>query len=559
MAPFKRKYASSSADSIEKAICAVHRGTSLRAAAKEHGVNRQTLKNKISNQHRGSYGRPTAVDADFEAYIAKRFVLLCDWGFPVTSDVLKFIVKDYLDASRITISCFRDNIPGSKWIRNFIRRNGLSRRNVSNIARRRAAVDRTIITDYFNELKRTVENVPAENIVNYDETALVDDSGKRKCIVKRGTKYPEAVANHAKSGISVMFAGSANGDLLPPYIVYKSKNLYKQWTVGGPDGAKYTFTKSGWFDDLCFADWFRSVCLPYLRRKTGPKILIGDNLSSHINKEVIDLCLHHDIRFVCLPPNSSHITQPLDVAFFSSLKRIWRSIVSDWRLTNEGQKHVVMPKSSFPSKLRELYKRLNLENLKSGFSACGIFPFNPEAVLKRLPQVLEPSESQNKFDDVIVNHLQQLRHGQSVDCSGPSRVRRTKLNVVSGRAIGDDDLDFEGNLGPSDELNVNREQSIDDHDDESQSEPQIHQGDFILVKLAVDGRSIHKHFVAQVLQVCQNDIEVSFLKRVSETSYVFPEKEDRSSISTNEIVETVYATPDRRGLVWTIDRDLDQK
>ena len=126
--------------------------------------------------------------------------------------------------------------------------------------------------------------------------------------------------------------------------------------------------------------------------------------------------------------------------------------------------------------------------------------------------------------------------------------------------VNDTDLDFEGNVGPIDELNVNREPSIDEHDDESQSKPQINQGDFVLVKLAVDGRSIHKHFVAQVLQVVsQNDIEVSFLKRVSETSYVFPEKEDRSSISPDEIVETMCATPDRRGLVWTIDCDIDKQ
>ena len=152
-----------------------------------------------------------AIDADLEAHIAKRFDLLCEWGFPVTSDDLKYIVKSFLDSSRIqSCSRFKDNIPGNKWIKNFLRRNGLSRRNVSNIARRRASVDQTVISDYFDELKRTLEDVPAENVVNYDETALVDDPGKKKCIVKRGRKYPESVANHAKSGISVMFAGSAN-------------------------------------------------------------------------------------------------------------------------------------------------------------------------------------------------------------------------------------------------------------------------------------------------------------------------------------------------------------
>ena len=48
----------------------------------------------------------------------------------------------------------------------------------------------------------------------------------------------------------------------------------------------------------------------------------------------------------------------------------------------------------------------------------------------------------------------------------------------------------------------------------------------------------------------------SFLKRVSETSFVLPEKEDHSSISTDEIVKTVCAIPDRRGLVWTINCDI---
>ena len=120
-----------------------------------------------------------------------------------------------------------------------------------------------------------------------------------------------------------MFAGSPNGDLLSPYVVYKSKTLqaYKQQSSGVPDGAKYTgtgtFTKSGWFEDSCFANWFRSVCPPYLR-KVKLKVLIGHNLSSHINKEVFDLCHHNNtevesirfVRMLTVPSNLSHNTQP---------------------------------------------------------------------------------------------------------------------------------------------------------------------------------------------------------------------------------------------------------
>ena len=45
-----------------------------------------------------------------------------------------------------------------------------------------------------------------------------------------------------------MMCGSATGELLPPYVVYKATNLYKAWCEGGPEGTMYSVTKLGWFD-----------------------------------------------------------------------------------------------------------------------------------------------------------------------------------------------------------------------------------------------------------------------------------------------------------------------
>lgn len=56
------------------------------------------------------------------------------------------------------------------------------------------------------------------NIINYDETNLTDDPGRKKIITKRGTKYPEWVTNSSKSSVSVMIAATADGDLLPSYL-----------------------------------------------------------------------------------------------------------------------------------------------------------------------------------------------------------------------------------------------------------------------------------------------------------------------------------------------------
>ena len=59
-----------------------------------------------------------------------------------------------------------------------------------------------------------------------------------------------------------------------------------------------------------------SVALPYLKTLRGKKVLIGDNLSSHLSAEIIQKCGKNQIAFCFLPSHSIHLLQPLDVAFF---------------------------------------------------------------------------------------------------------------------------------------------------------------------------------------------------------------------------------------------------
>ena len=149
----------------------------------------------------------------------------------------------------------------------------------------------------------SLQGVPPENIINFDETNLSDDPGRKKCIFRRGVRYPDRVMNSSKGSVTVMFAGSPSGAMLPPYVVYKAEHLWDTWTEGGPPNTRYNRSKSGWFDSTCFTDWFQTTLLPFLRQKEGPKVIIGDNLSSHFSPEVIDQCQQHEIRFVCLPPS----------------------------------------------------------------------------------------------------------------------------------------------------------------------------------------------------------------------------------------------------------------
>lgn len=83
------------------------------------------------------------------------------------------------------------------------------------------------------------------NIINYDKTNLSDDPGRDKVITWRGCKYPERVLNHFKASVLLMMAGTAEGELLPPYAVCKSTNLYHTWVKNKPKHARYNRTLSG--------------------------------------------------------------------------------------------------------------------------------------------------------------------------------------------------------------------------------------------------------------------------------------------------------------------------
>ena len=80
---------------------------------------------------------------------------------------------------------------------------------------------------------------------NYDETNLRDNPVARKYVIKQGTKYPERITGSSKVTLSVMFCGNAEGEVVPPYVAYKSVHICSQWVTAGPSGTRYNRPKGG--------------------------------------------------------------------------------------------------------------------------------------------------------------------------------------------------------------------------------------------------------------------------------------------------------------------------
>lgn len=574
------------AKAIEEAVKEVtNNGVSYRKACTKYGVPIGTLYRHVTNGHLQKQGGQTCLSSELESNLVSKLLTCADWGYPLDGFDLRLFVKSYLDSRHIKLKKFKNNLPGYDWLKSFLIRHKdeLANRMVSNIKRARANVSPTIINEFFDNLEQSVEGVPAENIVNYDETNVKDDPGLKKVIVRRGCKYPERVMNNTKTSFSVMFAGSASGALLPIYVVYKADHLWNTWINNGPEGARYNRTATGWFDGPTFQDWFFKIAIPYFRRLEGPKVIIGDNLASHLSIDIINACMQHNIRFVFLPANSTHLCQPLDVAYFAPLKRCWRSILTQWK-SGEGRLATSIPKDQLPSLLKSLLNQMEFTgrgaaNIIAGFQKTGIQPLDRHTVLNQLPPEQEPSNDSappSELSDSLVSFLKNMRYQRPKQ----KKQIRKKLNVKAGKSITAEEPMSESESSQS---QSEESQSVLSHSGESQSvsslsedshtdiaqtnatieqnyqaEPicpvlgSIKKNDWLLVDFKTEKRG-NKKYIGKVLEIYGNsDFTVTFVTgyRNEQTHFVWPDIEDIADIDFDQIARVLPApTSLRRGVM----------
>ena len=426
-APYLTGYTSKQMD---KAILDVKSGKTVSKSASDNRVPRMTLQDRMKNLHSKRHGGQLYLSAGFEKAVVKVLDQLHSWKHPLTEKELRRLVRNYLNLRGVR-SQFRDNHPGRDWAKNFIKRHSLTERFPTKIKPARAELSKNDIKTFFEHLTGSLEGVDPGNIFNYDETNFTDDPKLGKCICRPGMRRHERVASHSKMAFSVMFCGNALGEHLPPMVVYKAKNMYEGWQSDAIPGAVYDSTESGWFDMRTFEKWYFRIFLPHVKDKKGPKVLIGDNLGSHFSPKVIESCIENGIRFVTLPPNSTHVCQPLDVAVFRPMKVLWRDCLSQWRA--ESRSTGTIPKETFPQLLCRVFKQLKPANLIAGFKATGIHPLNSQPVLKHLagssPE--DPADLNVILSDACV---QLLSESLAQSTAGQKRPKRGK-KIQPGKAI----------------------------------------------------------------------------------------------------------------------------
>lgn len=132
-------------------------------------------------------------------------------------------------------------------------------------------------------------------------------------------------------------------------------------------------------------EWLKRIFDPETkdRANSRPRVLICDGFGTHETLEILEFCLENDIILCRLPSHPSHKLQSCDDGVFAPLKAAYRDEVE--RLERGGVNTIGKEHStSLYSHARN--KAFTQRNIRSGFSASGLYPFNPERVLQSMPK-----------------------------------------------------------------------------------------------------------------------------------------------------------------------------
>jgi hypothetical protein len=144
-------------------------------------------------------------------------------------------------------------------------------------------------------------------------------------------------------------------------------------------------------------DWLRRCFEPATRDKADGKkrIPICDGHGSHVTAGFIRHCRENNIELLILPSHSSHITQPLDVAVFGPLKK---AMAAELQKIIHTEIHRVQKAEWTAAYIRARSKAFSTSNIFSAFSGTGLFPFCPQKVVRRIPEIEDLQSTSSESD-----------------------------------------------------------------------------------------------------------------------------------------------------------------
>ena len=415
---------------MREAMEAVYSGMSVSKASELYGIPRTTLNDhKLGKILPGARPGPQPLLSSSEERDLVQFLLTsADIGYGRTKkDVFNIV-------SRMLVRKGVEHSVTNGWWSKFICRHPLlaSRTPATLSVSRARASTKECIDSYFNLLETTLQETGLADYpalyYNMDETGFAFDPKSNKTIHIRGEKNAFCISSGSKAQVTVIACVSAAGQAIPPLIVWKRKTMVPEMATGEIPGTVYGFSKNGWTNSIIFDSWFKKLFLRYAPA-SRPIILFMDGHTSHYFPDTVAFAAENGVILFLLPPNTTHLTQPLDKGVFGPFKQHWKRVCHDFKTTHPGK---VICDYNFGRLFSKAWlESMTTSNIVAGFHTTGIYPVNRDAI--QLPgqcdfadKCIEPIVEYTPFKRYPQNTVHTssiLKAAKSFTISRPSALR----------------------------------------------------------------------------------------------------------------------------------------
>ena len=278
------------------------------------------------------------------------------------------------------------------------------------IVRARATLQQAI-DKHFVGLKQTFKKLNLEGqpdkIWNIDESEILIEHTPPKVLCPKGAT-PQAVTSPRGKNVTLIGCANAVGRCIPPYFIFLGKRWSDDLLKNTCPGAAGEMSESGWSNSTTFQNYLANHFLRHVNIDEGQiHLIVFDKHKSHVSLTVTNWGKAHGLEFYILPPHTSHVTQPLDVACFGPLKAMYNIECQTYMRKNPGQivnRYVVAELSS-----NAYLKAFSPSNIVNAFRKTGIYPIQRDQIheIKTMPANIYVE------NEASVEILSEKKHSQS--------------------------------------------------------------------------------------------------------------------------------------------------
>lgn len=210
---------------------------------------------------------------------------------------------------------------------------------------------------FLNEIRnnRINNGINSSIIGNMDETPIFFNMPISKTIIKKGAKQVIIrTQGQEKLRVSVILSILADGDKLPPLIIFKAKDkgtVYKHLNEEPEVKSGKCFIEcnsNAWATEEIIDRWFTKIWLKYLKSDDlfydNLGYLILDKATSHVTDNIIAKYKNDNNFLTFIPSGLTRYLQPLDVVINKPFKEALKKLYVEYCIENEAENSPVSRK-----------------------------------------------------------------------------------------------------------------------------------------------------------------------------------------------------------------------